>query len=158
MKTLQFGQDFADWSEAPARIAELIASTDHAHAEAAIRTRLASHGVELSKAGPADATGNVAITGHVWHPVSIPGHPDLKDIQIAVPVEGHLSRGEKGEYELAEPLAPSEENIEEATRFARSLAEQGQIAGRPGAFRASHAIETDAEGNRKLVRKRFSAL
>jgi FMN phosphatase YigB (HAD superfamily) len=158
MQTLQFGNDFNDWSQAPALITHLVAPAHPANAEAAIKAHLASHGMEMSKAGSAGSGGKIPVSGHVWRPVSIPGHADLKDVQVAVPVEGHISQGAKGEYELAEPLSPSPESLEEATHFVRSLAEQGQIAGRPGAFRASHAIETDAEGNRKLVRKRFSAL
>src|SRR5262249_54767267 len=119
---------------------------------------LAAQGIEISKAEPGSALGKIQVSGHVWHPISVPGQDDLQNLQVAVPVQGEIARGKKGEFKPVMPLSPSPENISEATHFVRSLATQGQIAGRPGAFRATHDIETDAEGNRKLKRRGFSAV
>ena len=157
MTALQFGVDFHDWSEAPALIAHQVDPANFANTESALKAHLGAKGVEVVSTSPGPG-GKIQVAGHVWQPVSVPGHEDLKDIQVAVPVEGQVKTGAKGFTTAADALRPTPENVDEATQFVRSLAEQGQIADRPGAFRPSHAIETDAEGNRKLVRKRFSAL
>ena len=79
-------------------------------------------------------------------------------MQVAIPVEGTVTRGSKGEVRAAAPMQPSAEQIAEAASFVRSLATHGQIAGRAatGFQRATHQIETDQKGNRRLVRKRFT--
>jgi hypothetical protein len=81
----------------------------------------------------------VAFSGPTaWHTISVPGHADLKNIDVEMP--------------------NSPGAIEEVKSFVASLANNAQIAGRPGkpAFGASHMLVTDAKGRRKLVRKGFS--
>jgi FMN phosphatase YigB (HAD superfamily) len=76
-----------------------------------------------------------------WATVSVPGADDLQEIEVEVPDN-------------------SEEAHAEAQSFVIGLAANRKIAGRPGqeSFGATHAIEQDASGKRKLIRKRFSAL
>ena len=85
--------------------------------------------------------GALGGTGGGWVPISVPGHEDLRDIHVF-------------------STEANPEHVEEARAFVRSLADNRQIAGRPGkpAVRATHAIETDEQGKRRLVRKRFSAM
>jgi FMN phosphatase YigB (HAD superfamily) len=73
-----------------------------------------------------------------WHTISVPGHKDLKNIEVEVPA--------------------SPDAIEEVKSYVASLANNEQIAGRPGkpAFRATHMLVTDSKGKRRLVRKGFS--
>jgi hypothetical protein len=158
MQALQFGKDFDDWSQAPALIAHLVAPAQFANTEAALKSHLSAKGIELLKAEPGESEGKIHVHGQVWHSVPMPDHPDLDNIQIAVPVEGQVARGKKGEFKSSSSIKPSAGNIAEASHYVRTLAAQGQISGRPGAFRATHDIETDSEGRRKLVRKRFSAI
>jgi len=75
-----------------------------------------------------------------WQIISVPGHEDLKDIEVQAPA--------------------SAEGIAEVKSYVASLADNEQIAGRPGkrAFRATHRLVTDSEGKRKLVREGFSFL
>jgi hypothetical protein len=75
-----------------------------------------------------------------WQKISVPGHEDLKDIEVQAPV--------------------SAEGIEEVKSYVASLADNEQIAGRPGkrAFRATHRLVTSPDGKRKLVREGFSLL
>jgi FMN phosphatase YigB (HAD superfamily) len=165
MKTLQFGStgssefDFDDWSDAPALIANLVAPHQQANTHAAIKTHLAAKGIDLLKAEPAESSDATNFSGQVWSPISVPGFDDLQHVQVAIPVEGKVTRGHKGEVRSVAPVQPSAEQVEEATSFVRSLATHGQIAGQtakpPGG--ATHQIETDEKGNRRLVRKRFSA-
>jgi hypothetical protein len=82
---------------------------------------------------PRKSAGNSA-----WHTISVPGHEDLKNIEVEVPA--------------------SPEAIEEVKSYVASLANSEQIAGRPGkpAFRATHMLVKGSKGKRRLVRKGFS--
>ncbi len=73
-----------------------------------------------------------------WQTISVPGHADLKNIEVEV------------------PAAP--DAMEEVKSYVASLANNEQIAGRPGkpAFRATHMLVKDPKGKRRLVRKGFS--
>ena len=75
-----------------------------------------------------------------WQIISVPGHEDLNDIEVQAPA--------------------SAEGIEEVKSYVASLADNEQIAGRPGkrAFRATHRLVKGSEGKRKLVREGFSFL
>jgi hypothetical protein len=165
MATLQFKApgatefDFDDWSKAPALIAHLVDPEQPANLRGAVQVHLAAQGVENINTEPVGASGKLHVTGQVWHKFSVPGHPDLSDVHVAVPVEGELTRGKTGELAGKLPTQPDKEQLEEVGSYVRSLATHGQIGGSAGASaRATHVIETDDQGRRKLVRKRFSAL
>jgi len=81
--------------------------------------------------------GSVGTSGGL-HTISVPGHEDLKDIQVEVP--------------------DSPDALEEVKSYVASLANNEQIAGRPGkpALGATHTLVIDPKGQRRLVRKRFS--
>jgi HAD superfamily hydrolase (TIGR01509 family) len=166
MTTLQFKSpeatrfDFDDWSQAPALIAHLVDPHQPDNLRGAVQAHLAAHGIETVSAQPTGTPGKVHVTGQIWHKVSVPGHPELDDVHVAVPVEGELTRGQKGELAGSLPKQPGKEQLAEAGAYVSSLATHGQIgdAGRGQTRGATHAIETDAQGRRKLVRKRFSAV
>jgi phosphoglycolate phosphatase-like HAD superfamily hydrolase len=166
MKTLQFRStgsaqfDFDSWADAPALIANLVAPQQPANMHGAIKAHLAAQGVDLVKAEPAGSSGTMKFVGQVWSPISVPGHHNLQNVQVPIQVEGEVIRGPKGQVRSFVPLQPSADQLAEATSFVRSLATHGQIAGQAAARSlgaATHEIETDKLGNRRLVRKRFSA-
>ena len=166
MATLQFGGDgtgtgpgrFADWSQAPALIAHLIAAQHEANTHAAIKMHLAAQGVEV--AGLERSGRGFRTSGHVWHSLPARGAAGLGGVQVQVPVDGVVVQGPHGALRC-KVAAPTQEQIVEVTAFARSLSAQGQIAGSStisGArSSATHEITTDDKGQRRLVRKRFSA-
>jgi hypothetical protein len=167
MATLQFKSkgatafDFDDWSKAPALIAHLVDPDQPDNLQGAVQAHLAAHGIEQVNAQAVDKSAKVQVTGQVWHKISVPGHPDLNDVHVAVPVQGELTRGKKGEFAGSVPTQPDKEQLDEAGSFVRSLANHGQIGGAAAlgpARGATHTIETDDQGRRKLVRKRFSAV
>lgn len=166
MTTLQFRApgatrfDFDDWSQAPALIAHLVDPHQSDNLRGAVEAHLAARGVETVSVQAVGTSGKVHVAGHIWRKVSVPGHPELDDVLVALPVEGELTRGRKGELAGSLPMQPGKEQLVEACTFVGSLATHGQIAGteRGPARGATHAIETDAQGRRKLVRKRFSAV
>ena len=165
MATLQFKApaaaefDFDDWSKAPALIAHLVAPEQPDNLRGAVQAHLAAQGVETVNAQAVNTSGKVQVTGQVWHKLSVPGRPDLGDLHVAVPVQGELTRGRNGDLAGKLPTQIDKEQLDELGSYVRSLAAHGQIetgAGEPA--RATHAIETDDQGRRKLVRRRFNAL
>jgi len=149
--------DFDDWSKAPALIAHLIDRGQPDNLRGAVQSHLAAQGVEMVDAQATGPSGKVQVTGRVWHKVSVPGHPELNDLHVAVPVQGELTRGRRGELAGKLRTEPDKEQLDEADSYVRSLATHGQIetgAGGP----TTHAIETDEQGRRKLVRRRFTAV
>ena len=133
MQALQFQVDFDDWVEAPALIAQLVMPHQFANTAAVIKAQLAEHGVELVSAEPGEDADSARVQGQVWRAVSIPGFEDLQDVQIAIPVEGNVSRKKKNDVKkMAELAQPTDEQVAEAASFVKSLAIHGQIAGSAG--------------------------
>lgn len=166
MKALRFrppgaaAGDFADWADAPALIAHLIAPGHAGNLHTVVQAHLAAQGVELVSARAAPQGGDVEAAGHVWCPVSVPGCDDLKGLQVALPVTSKIKRGPAGRLVRTPVPQPSTTDLAEAASFVKSLATHDQIGGRVGTktLRPTHRIETDAQGVKKLVRSRFSAV
>ena len=162
MQALRFQQDFHHWAEAPELIADLVAPHQFANTVALVKANLAAHDFELLSAEPGEDAGTVHVHGQVWRPVSIPGFPELQDVDVAIPVEGNMSRKQtkKTSQQAARLAKPSEENAAETAAFVESLATHGQIAGPDSdpVTGPTHEIETGPKGKRRLVRKRFSAM
>ena len=168
MAALQFAGNgsatgrFDDWSQAPALINHLVAAQHEANIQAAIKVHLAAQGIEVATL-ERSASGYRA-SGHVWHCLKVSTAADLVGVHVAVPVGGKVMQGPRGALRC-KLAAPTPSQIDEVTSFAHNLATQGQIAGAGtrrgaggGASRgATHEITTAHNGQRRLVRKRFSA-
>lgn len=148
--------DFDDWAEAPALVARLIDPAHAANHLAAGRALLAPRGVEVESVEPV-AAGRWRLAGQAWQALPGPDSGAQGPLHVSVPVRGTLQFDPDGRPRVEMP-APDPAQVQEAADFVASLAAHGQIEGQPRGFRgATHAIETDAEGRRRLVRKRFSA-
>jgi len=166
MRALQFrppgaaAGDFADWADAPALIAHEVAPDHEANLHEVVRAHLAARGVDLVTAKAIQAGGDVEAAGQVWCPVTVPGCADLAGLHVAMPVTRRIARGPRGALSAAPVAGPSMADLDEAGAFVKTLATHGQIAGRAGPVAAhpTHRIEVDAQGVRRLVRSRFSAL
>ena len=164
MQTLRFRAsgstsfDFGNWSQAPALIAHLLAPHQETNLHAVVKAHLAAKGMELSDLARAGSASTFKASGQMWCPVSVPGGA-MHTIHVAVPVAGQVTQGPKGELRSS-VRRPTGEQIAEATAFAGSLAAHGQIAldgAAPGAG-VTHEIAVDPTGQRRLTRKRFTAL
>lgn len=145
--------DFDDWSQAPALIAQRLGGTSPANLNAAVRAHLSAQGVEVDELS-GDGQVSWPVSGRRWHPVKV---PKLGTVHVALPVRGSVTREAGGTLATSLPAADADA-IAEAGAFARSLARHDQIAVDGGAGGgATHALETDDQGRRKLVRRRFSA-
>lgn len=165
MATLQFRTagsddfDFDDWSQVPALIAHLVGHQSQANTHAAIKAHLAARGIEVARLERVGTEHKFKASGHVWRSVSVPHAPNLQGIHVEVPVDGEVAVGPRGALH-ASMAQPSHEQLAEAKAFVGSLAAHGQISvpGAGRASRATHEITTDDKGQRRLVRKRFTAL
>jgi hypothetical protein len=160
MKTLRFGSpgDFSDWSEAPLLIAKLVAPDSDLNLQLALNVRLAvTH--ELTGVMVLDKEDDRKIHSQAqqWVSVSQPGEESLA---AQVPGEVDIELDAKGRIRSVEVAEPDPEMLEEFRSFAESLKANQQISRGPGSMLpgATHKIETDEKGRRRLVRKRFSAI
>jgi hypothetical protein len=166
MKTMQFrsadssSYDFDSWAEAPALIANLVAPQEQENLHAAIKAYLAAKSIDLLASESIGAADTLKFSGLAWCPISVPGFQDLLNVQVAIPVEGKIAREQNGKLRSVTPAKPSAEQTAEAISYVHSLATHGRIASNPTqpSTGATHQIETDEKGNRRLVRKRFSTL
>ena len=166
MQALQFrppgatAGDFDDWADAAALIGHRLAP-DHAdNLHTVVKAHLAAQGVDLVTARAAQGGTAVDAAGHVWCPVSVPGYADLDGLHVAMPVTSRIARSGRGALKSEPAPRPSAADLAEAAAFVRSLATHDQIGGRPGAksLHPTHRIETDAQGVKRLVRSRLSAV
>ena len=131
-------------------------------AHAAITKHLAEHKVELDTAEPDAKSGEVHVTGRVWHPATIPGFDRLGQVHVELPVRGRVKVGRNGKVETLALSKPRREEIEEARNYAASLAANGDIEDVTGetasAGPSTHRIEKGPDGQRRLKRKGFSAV
>jgi hypothetical protein len=80
------------------------------------------------------------------------------DVPLAVNVE--MSLDDKGRVESVQSGEPDAEAIEDAASFVQTLEDNQQVAHEAGPLPpgATHRIETDKKGRKRLVRKRFTAI
>ncbi|HRI18688.1 MAG TPA: hypothetical protein PL196_09210, partial [Burkholderiaceae bacterium] len=149
---------FDDWSQAPALVARLVDGPAD-NVSAATRVYLGAREIEAGDVTPGADASTLHVSGRSWRALNVPGEPDLDGVMVPIPVRGELRRGAHGEL-VGHLGEPSDEEVAEATNAVKSLAAHRQIEGRTdgqvGA--ATHAIEADASGRRRLVRKRFTAV
>jgi FMN phosphatase YigB (HAD superfamily) len=167
MSTLHFrsgessGFDFDDWLQAPPMIAHLVDPTGGSNAEAALRGHLSlSHGFDLHTIDRPKRARATAVRGTLWKPVGSSAGKELANVHAPFTVEGEVTRGPAGEIRGVRFAEPASTDVTEAAALVRSLARHGQIRGSAPqpAGAATHDIETDDRGRRKLVRKRFRAI
>jgi hypothetical protein len=106
---------------------------------------------------PSSTAEAIKVGAQVWHPISVSGFDNLQDVLVAIPVEGELIRGPKGEVKSVVVGKPTDKHVAEAASYVRSLAKHGQIAGvGRSTLGVTHEIKKDEKGNRKLIRRGFS--
>ena len=72
----------------------------------------------------------------------------------------YTHNGKPDQIAVELPANAGSEGTEEAKSFVETLEANKQIQHEPGPLKPgkTHQVETDAEGNKKLVRKRYSAI
>lgn len=165
MQALQFGTrsgpgyDFHDWCQLPGMVAHLIEGTPGANTRAALRWFLhTTHAFDAETIEAQMHGRRLAVHGTLWTPVETPAQGGER-LHLPFPTSGIVTCGEKGEFSSVRIAAPGATEVAEAQNFVRSLTRHGQLRGARGPLEAAtHAIEVDDQGRRKLVRRRFSAV
>jgi hypothetical protein len=152
MEALLFGTDFDDWSQAPLLIARMLPAPHNFETALAAHLR-AAHRFEPDSLAAGSAPGSFTASGKTWHPVRSPHLGPLDGVMVPLPAHAELTVDPRG-HASARVAPPTPDQVAEATNFVESLARQGQIDG----HNATHAVEHDSEGHRRLVRRRFNAL
>lgn len=159
IKTLHFGSsgDFSDWSEAPLLIAGLIAPESDLNLQLALNVRLAvTHELSGVMVLGKEDDRKIHSQAQQWVSVSQPGEENLA---AQLPGEVDIELDAKGRIRSVEIGQPDAEMLEEFRGYAEALTTNRQLSrGGAAARGATHKIETDAQGRRRLVRKRFSAI
>jgi hypothetical protein len=154
--------DFDDWLQAPAMVAHLLDPAGEQNVTAALRHHLrVSHGFDLQAVEPVTKAGKTTrVRGTLWKPVGESAGKELADVHAPFTLEGEVTRGPRGEVQAVRFAEPASSEVTEAASYVRSLARHGQIEGAPPTTgqAATHDIETDDQGRRRLVRKRFRAI
>lgn len=154
-RTLVAPAGFASWVQAPALVADALGRS-HAHASAnlllAAQAQLAPGRVEIQSLDES-GSDHFTTTGSMVRPVTMPAASGLGTIDVNVPVRVQLTRDHAGALD-AQVTEPSAEDLAEAANFAASLAKHGDIGDGPT---STHALETDADGQRRLVRRGYRA-
>ncbi len=165
-RTLVFGcdgpeTDFADWADAPLLVAKMLDSNGMKNVEAALRLYLAAReNMDLvsvtTSANPATLLGKVS----AWHAITSEKLRDLSGVNVKLPAEIRVQLDPSGKVKTVDRAEPAPTDKEEAAHFVESLVTHGQIASEREVppRGATHQINTDSEGRRYLVRKRFTAV
>jgi beta-phosphoglucomutase-like phosphatase (HAD superfamily) len=166
MKTLQFnsagsqGSDFSDWADAPLLIAHIVAPQSAVNSELGLKVHLsAKHGMELISMKKGSAKERISGQANKWHPLPDP-QGGAQDIHVPLPVDIEVELDSKGEVREVKSDQPSPELVNEATAFVETLEANKQVAHGSGPLPpgTTHQVETDEKGQKRLVRKRFSAI
>lgn len=168
MSTLRFRSgaaapfDFEDWIQAPAMVAHLVDPVGGTNMEILLRSHLSiAHGFDVNAVEPSvTARGTTTVRGTLWKPLGASAPGGFQDVYVPFSVEGSVTRGPAGAIHSVTFAEPAPHEAAEAASFVRGLVHNHQTSestGPPGGT-STHAIETDAQGRRKLVRKRFRAV
>jgi FMN phosphatase YigB (HAD superfamily) len=165
MKTIRFGEpgelepSFSDWSEAPLLVAQLINSSSSANVTEAIKLRLAvSHNLEVQNIEPT-GENEFHIYAKAWQPLH-EGVGALEGVRVQLPVEGSIEMDDQGHIKAEQITTPSEEALAEARTYVQNLVDSKQIEFSTGTLSpgTTYQVEEEPSGERRLVRKRYSAL
>ena len=166
MATLRFaseadGGDFDDWSEAPLLVSQLIDSGNSPNLESGLKLALSSrHEMELVSMEKKKEGAKVRARAQKWYPVPNPKADNKEDVQVPIPVDVEIDLNKKGGIRSVKADQPDSEAVADAASFVETLAANDQLTdeSEPLTDDATHRIETDEKGRKRLVRKRFSAI
>lgn len=156
------GVDFSDWSEAPILVSRVVAPESEFNAQSALKTHLAAlHGLEVMTMKKTAAKARLKGRAKKWVPVRDPMRGGDEKLHVPLAVDVEVEVDDDGRVRSVESGQPAPETLDEAAHYVGTLEANRQIAHDDdidSSSEATHAIETDKEGKRRLVRKRFSAI
>jgi len=166
MATLWFapeanGGDFDDWSEAPLLVSQILESEDGPNFESGLKLALSSkYGMELLSMEKKKQGAKVRARAQKWQAVPNPKGKNKGDVHVPIPVDVEVDMNKKGRIRSVKGDDPDPEAVADAASFVETLEANKQVAdeGKDLGPGETHRIETDEKGQKRLVRKRFSAI
>ncbi|HEY6802440.1 MAG TPA: hypothetical protein VI306_02570 [Pyrinomonadaceae bacterium] len=166
MTTLLFASaagagDFNDWSNAPLLVSQIIHPEHNSNFESALKLALSSqHEMELLSMAKKKEGTKVHARAQQWHSVPNPKAGNKENVDVQIPVDVEVDLNKKGGIRSVKADQPDPEAVADAASFVETLADNDQVTDKPGPLPpgATHRIETDKKGRKRLVRKRFSAI
>ena len=166
MTTMHFGEGtqdtegFVDWPVGLVKIARAITPDMTANLDIALgvlaEARLGLENLHIMQPGerrPALATAQK------WVPIEDPELGELDGVRVQLPVSVNVTELSDGDYTLELAQEPTPSDVEEARQYVMSLQQNRQIetSEKSPVGRASHFVDTDTSGQRKLKRRGFQA-
>jgi FMN phosphatase YigB (HAD superfamily) len=153
--------DFTDWAEAPLLVARLVAPDSDADLEAALNVYLgATRGLTVTAIRREPGGQTVHAQAQVWHPLADAKLGALSGVHVELPADVEIRLDERGRVRSLRTGRPPAEAVREAAAHVGTLLANRQVHLAPGPLApgTTHQVEVDAEGRRRLTRKRFSAV
>jgi FMN phosphatase YigB (HAD superfamily) len=150
---------FSDWEDAPGLFAGLL-RPDDAHNQAVVTAaELASRHNLIGFVPSAPGQGR-EYRGQAKQLVELkdPKLGDLNGVYVELPTDVAVSVGKDRRVANVAATPPGKDEVADAVNFVAGLARAGKIAipGRP-AIGATHAVEQDDQGRKRLVRRGYKA-
>lgn len=162
MSVIRFGAGsgiqpaFSDWRHAPPLIAAMVGNPAADNQLAAVRYFLESTSGLVGFEGA--RSGNT-FHGQAQRVVDLhaPQLGPIDGISVAVSVAVDVTLRPNGDVEHVQAASPTNEVLSDAATFVKSLLDNKQVAlPNEPLGRATHAIEVDPDGKRRLIRRRYS--
>ena len=165
MVVIRFGTEpgltpaFSNWSDAPRSFAGLLGPID-AHNQAVVTAAELSARHHLFGFIPAAPAQGSEYRGQARKLIELkdPKLGDLDGVFAELPTDVIVSLGEDQRVANVAATSPGKDEVADAVNFVAGLAKAGKIAipGQP-ATGATHAVEQDDHGRKRLVRRHYSA-
>jgi hypothetical protein len=165
MSAVRFGMGpeitpaFSEWADAPALFADLLDPND-AHNRGVVTAAELSTRHNLFGFVPSTSVRSLEWRGQAKQLVELndPKLGDLNGIYAELPTDVTVGFGKDRRVSKVAATPPGKDEVADAVNFVAGLAKAGKIriAGRP-APEATHAVEEDHSGRKRLVRKGYSA-
>jgi hypothetical protein len=150
---------FSDWADAPGLFAGLLSPDDAHNQVVVIAAELAARHNLVGFVPSAPGKGR-EYRGQAKQLIALedPKLGDLNGVYVELPTEVTVSLGEDRHVANVAATSPGKEEVADAVNFVASLFRAGKIAipGRP-AVGATHAVEQDDKGRKRLVRRGYRA-
>ena len=150
---------FSDWADAPALFAGLVNPGHAGNQAAAIAATLAAR-YSLIDFRPSELVGGHKVKGQAKHLVKLndPSLGDLNGVYVELPSDVTVSLGADGRVSDVAVTPPGAGEVADAINYVSSLVKSKKIATpEQPAVGATHAVEKDAAGRRRLVRRGYNA-
>ena len=165
MAVVRFGSgpglqpSFTDWSNAPALVANLVTPQHSVNLQLATAMTLSVHH-DLVGFEPKSTSDGQQMRGRAAKLVqhSDPKLKQLDGVYVELPTEVTVNLGAGGQVMKVTSTPPEADATSDAVNYVSSLLKSQRVAvpGQP-AVNATHELEHDATGRKRLVRRRFSA-